>query len=66
MKLFCAGWHDTVGIEVVRKYLECVRLLRDYENSNQDPVYFAVSAVCEVFLLFLLKIVFICLLYTTH
>jgi len=43
-----AGWRDAVGMEVIRKYLECVRLLRDYENADQDPVYSEVGAISLV------------------
>jgi len=48
VKLFGAGWHDAVGIQVVRKYLERVRLLRDYKSIDQDPVYSAVRAVHQL------------------
>jgi len=39
VKVLHAGWHDAVGVDVIQKYLECVRLLRDYRNADQDPVY---------------------------
>ena len=56
MKLSYAGWHDAVGIEVVRRYLESVQLVRDYNNVNQDPVYSVVSIVCQVlFFLFAIR-----------
>jgi len=57
VKLFYAGWHDAVGIEVARKYLTCVRLLRDYKDASQDPMYSAVrSPVSSLTLLFLTEI----------
>jgi len=52
MKLSYAGWHDAVGIEVVRRYLESVQLVRDYNNVNQDPVYSVVSIVCQLLFFF--------------
>jgi len=33
------GWHDAVGVEVIRQYLERVRLLRVYQDADQDPEY---------------------------
>ena len=39
MILLHAGWHEAIDVEVIRKYLDCVRLLRDYQSSDQDPVY---------------------------
>ena len=56
LRLFGAGWHDAVGVEVAQKYLECVQLLRDYRNANQDPVYSVVWAIhVSSFALFLEK-----------
>ena len=37
--LLGSGWHDEVGIEVIRSYLESVHLIRDYSDEDHDPKY---------------------------